>query len=424
MQELSIPDFLHKQPVYRDIYEQFCTDASFLWLLRSIAIEQPHYNKDDILSLEQRIDAQLNGLMSNLDIGWSACEEALELEESGEVFTAMVIAMRSHEPSKIQRAVKIGLKSSLTMKGLISAMGWLPNEIANPWISRFLNSKEMAHKLLGLAACSIKRQDPEELLSQILSREECIINEALYARALRLVGELRRQDCMPALQIALEHESDAVRFWSNWSAVLLGNTASLDQIKTFVFDYSSSYQELALQLAFRKLTIEQARLWISELAKDEANNRIVIKATAILGDPQAVNWLIGKMADNKLAKLAAESFVYITGADLEKHDLSTQAPIQHPLYPNDNIDDENVGLDEDENLVFPDHKKVTALWRTHGQKFMIGQRYFLGKTITSEWLQEVVNSGTQRQRHAAALEIALNAPAVQFPNTRAKVVMS
>jgi len=57
MDELSIPDFLHKKPVYRDMFEQYGNDAAFLWLLRSIAVEQPHNNTGDILAIEQRIDA-------------------------------------------------------------------------------------------------------------------------------------------------------------------------------------------------------------------------------------------------------------------------------------------------------------------------------------------------------------------------------
>ena len=98
--------------------------------------------------------------MSSIDTGWAVCEEGLNLEEAGEVFTAMVIAMRSHDPKRIQKAVEVGLFSDECSKGLISAMGWLPEDIVNPWTQRFLNGKDMSHKLLGLATCSIRRQAP------------------------------------------------------------------------------------------------------------------------------------------------------------------------------------------------------------------------------------------------------------------------
>jgi hypothetical protein len=111
MDELSIPDFLHKKPVYRDIFEQYASDSSFLWLLRAIAIEQPHNHTADILALEQRIDNQLNGLMSSVDTAWALCEEGLVQEEAGEVFTAAVVAIRSHDVKRIQKAVEVGLSS-------------------------------------------------------------------------------------------------------------------------------------------------------------------------------------------------------------------------------------------------------------------------------------------------------------------------
>jgi uncharacterized protein (TIGR02270 family) len=423
MDELSIPDFLHKQPVFRDIFEQFSTDASFLWLLRSIAVEQPHNNADDMLAIEQRIDTQLNGLMSSIDTGWAVCEEGLSQQEADEVFTAMVIAMRSHDPKKIQQAVEVGLSSVECHKGLISAMGWLPVDIVTPWIKRFLQGKDMGHKLLGLATCSIRRQDPGEQLNQILKRETCKNHEQLYARALRLVGELRRQDCMPELQAAIGDERNSIRFWSNWSAVLLGQHSSLQQLKAFVLDLESPYQDLALQLCFRVLSVEQGRVWISALAKDENQTRSVIKATGILGDPHAVNWLISKMAEPKLAKLAGEAFSLITGVDLVKNSLTNERSLIHPMALSEGVDDD-IELDDDENLPYPDHKKVALLWRTHGQKFLVGRRYFIGQVASTSWLKSILNNGTQRQRHAAAMELALHENNVQLPNTRARITLS
>jgi uncharacterized protein (TIGR02270 family) len=423
MKELSIPDFLHRQPAYRDIFQQYGTDAAFLWLLRAIAIEQPHNTCSDIVALEQRIDAQLNGLMSSLDTGWAVCQEGLELQEAGEVFTATIVAMRSRDPRKIQQAVQVGLSSDESCKGLISALGWLPENIVNPWTQRFLNGKDMSHKLLGIATCSVRRQDPGELLSNILQRDECIAHEALYARALRLVGELRRQDCMPALQMAITDERDSIRFWSNWSAVLLGQHTCLQQLKPFVLNPSSPFQQLAMQLCFRVITVEQGREWISGLAKDENGTRAVIKATGVLGDPHAVNWLITKMAEPKFAKLAGEAFSFITGADLVKHGLIAEQPTAHPMQENDEVDDD-IELDEDENLPYPDNKKVAMLWRSHGQKFLVGRRYFVGQEANVSWLNTLLNTGTQRQRHAAALELALNENGLAFPNTRAKVILS
>jgi len=417
MVALSIQNYLNSQNAYNPTYEQYAGDAAFLWMLRSIAINHPHYNASDLFELEQRIEAQLDGLMTSVDIGWQACDEALALQEVGEVFTAMVIAMRSHEPRKIQQAVEAGLENESATPGLISAMGWLPADIANPWTERFLKGKEMNHKYLGIAVCSVRRQDPGEVLNNILQRDDCQQHEKLYARALRLVGELRRQDCMPEINAAMAVENSEIRFWANWSAVLLGHRTSAHNLKEFLFN-TGPHQNQAIQLAFRSLPIETARKWISKLSEDESQVRIVIKAAGVLGDPHAINWLIEKMKTPALARLAGEAFANITGVDLEQNQLLIGPADQLSSTPDDTHD---IALDEDEHLPCPHAEKVMALWRTYGQNFSIGYRYFMGHLIAAEALKETLAKGSQRQRHAAAMELALNEQGVPLPNSSARV---
>ncbi len=406
---------------YRDLYSQYAIDAAFLWLLRSVAVDQPHYASEDLAALEGRLEAQLDGLMTAPELGWSAAEAGLELEEAGEVFTAACAALRSREMARIQQAVEAGLASSAVTKGLVSALGWLPAGVVNPWIEKFLSGKDMRHKYLGVATCSVRRHDPGEVLTSILDREDCRQHTHLYARALRLVGELRRQDLMPAVQAARVSKEPGIRFWGTWSAILLGDRSAVPDLQTFVFEEGPN-QARALQLAFRVLPIEQARMWVSNLAKDPAQARTVITATGILGDPHAVNWLIAKMAEPALARLAGEAFTHITGIELERHELLAAVPADQAPIPNDDPDDAYVGLDEDENLPWPDAGKVAALWRAHGQHFLVGRRYFMGRPITAELLKDKLVHGFQRQRHAAALELALLGE-MPLPNTRARIAV-
>lgn len=406
---------------YRDLYERGGVDAAFLWLLRSIAVDQPHYTLDKLAELEQRLDAQLDSLMSNLDLGWEACEAGLALQQAGEAFAATVIALRSHDIQKIQKAIQEGLAGKQSSKGVISALGWLPAEIAQPWVKRLLNGKDMNHKYLGIAACSVRREDPGEILVDILKREDCRQHLPVHARALRLAGELRRQDLMPALQLSIGSKEQTLAFWANWSAILLGQNMLVQNLRPFVL-IPGPHQARAIQLAFRVLPVEHGREWISALAKNPSNVRAVITATGVLGDPHAVNWLISRMTDPAQSRLAAEAFILITGIDLEKHKLTMPPPADQAAIPNDDATDQNVGLDEDENLPWPHAQQVAALWRDHGQHFLVGRRYFLGKAITPQWLKSRLQESPQRQRHAAALELALIDSQSRLVNTRAKAL--
>ena len=406
---------------YYDVFERGAIDAAFLWNLRSIAVDQPHYTSADLAALEQRLDAQLDLIMSSHELGWQACEAALELQQPGETFTAAVIALRSHDVGKIQTAIQSGLVGKQSVKGLISALGWLPAEIAQPWAKRLLSGKDMQHKLLGMAACSVRRDDPGEILNDILKRDDCRLHLQLHARALRLVGELRRQDLMPALQMNISSKDQNLAFWANWSAILLGQNVLIKNLRPFVLS-PGPHQARAIQLAFRVLPVEPGREWISALAKDPANLRAVITATGVLGDPHAVNWLISRMTDPQLARLAAEALTLITGIDLEKHKLTSSQPADQTTIPNDDAADHYVGLDDDENLFWPDVDKIASLWRQHGQHFLVGRRYFLGKAITPDWLKNRLQESPQRQRHAAALELALIDSQSRLINTRARTM--
>ena len=406
---------------YKDIYEQFVDEASFLWVLRSIAVEQPHYNVASLLELEQRIDAQLDGLMTAVEEAWKICLEALKLEGPGEVFTSTVIAFKSHDIAKIQRAVEVGLGGDEAVKGLISALGWLPGKLVHSWIKRFFSSKDLDHKYLALAACSVRRENPAEHLNQMLGRDDCKEHEKLYVRALRLIGEFKRQDLMPVLDEAAKSDSENIQFWSAWSAILLGNRAAVDQLEPFVFKNGPN-QVKAIDIAFRVLPMERARKWITRLVNDKKQIRAAVKATGVLGDPHAVNWLIRIMQDESVGKLSGEAFSLITSIDLEQNLLVLENPPGVAPQPNDDVEDDDVSLDEDENLPWPDAEKISKIWINEGKNFVSGQRYFMGQPIRPEYLNNMLDSAYQRQRHAAALELSLLDSTMPLQNTRARAI--
>ena len=407
--------------LYRDVYEQYVEVASHLWLLRDLAVNRPDYTLQNLETLERRLESQLDGLMTSIDEGWAACESALETGEPGEIFTAAVVAVRSRDMNRFRLVVEMALANEMATRGLISALGWLPSHLANPWVEKFLNGKDLNHKFLGVAACSVRRIDPGPLLGALLERSDCLQHDKLHARALRLVGELRRQDLMPAVMRAAGTESDAVRFWSAWAAVVLGHTPAVQALKPYVLQ-NGPWHARAVQLAFRILPPDRARQWVSEMAKDKRLERSVVVATGVLGDPHAVNWLIAKMQDANLARLAGEAFSLITGADLQRLQV-TGPPLKNATPAAESDDrDEHSPLDEDEHLPWPDMHKVAALWQRNGQNFIVGQRYFVGRPLAVDALKDRLANGFQRQRHAAVLHLALIDASNRLLNTRARVI--
>ena len=85
---------IHTVPIISAIIDQHAENASFNWLLRDKAISDPHYDLSDLANLDDRLEANIDGLRIARDEGWDICREAMDLtEDVGEVFTAGVLAI-------------------------------------------------------------------------------------------------------------------------------------------------------------------------------------------------------------------------------------------------------------------------------------------------------------------------------------------
>jgi uncharacterized protein (TIGR02270 family) len=78
--------------------------------------------------------------------------------------------------------------------------------------------------------------------------------------------------------------------------------------------------------------------------------------------------------------------------------------------PTENPEDENVEMDPDENLPWPDQDLIKKWWSARQGNFAKGSRYLLGQPISTESLRLALKNGYQRQRAAAALELTILKP--------------
>ncbi len=399
---------------YRDIFERHLTDAAFLWIQRSGAVYQPHYSPEALAELEQRINRHLTGLLLEPELAWEVCKEALMFEEGGETFIAAMVAFASGDKKKTERAMKAGFVNAGTFKGLVSALGWHSGGKACPWVQTGLLSNNIDHNHFAIATCGIIAHDPGESLLHLVERGKRHPEHPLFVRCLRLIGELKRMDLAAVANKAAIANNADIRFWGIWSSVLLGNHANALKLEACIRQINP-WQQKAIQLAFRVLPGNVADLWINHLLDQPDQQRQGIKAIAVNGRIHAISHLIAAMRDDTLACVAGDAFSLLTGIDLKQQQLTRPQPQWHD--DRDDIDPDIAF--EDVKLPWPDADKVAALWQQRAADFDIGQRYLLGQTITAGDLNDIVASGYQRQRHAAALELALLDPASPLNNTRA-----
>jgi uncharacterized protein (TIGR02270 family) len=123
-----------------------------------------------------------------------------------------------------------------------------------------------------------------------------------------------------------------------------------------------------------------------------------------------VDWLIDQMADSELARVAGEAISMITGLSLSDPRYQTAAP--NCPVPDDvsGPDSEPIEFGPDDNLPWPSAQEFGSWWLRHRTSFTSGHRYLLGHPLHEQWCRELLSCGLQRQRAAAALELAIRRP--------------
>ena len=396
------------------IISQHAEESAFLWMLRDNALKAPHYSLKDLATLEERINAHLDGLRVASEEAWPFCVEGLAFEESGEVFTAGFIALDQSREDWLAAVMEVAEAAPEASRGLISALGWVPREKLRGHVVGWLQSDNPLRRLVGVSACAIQRVDCGRYLQKAVQDGDAFVR----ARALRSVGEIRRRDLKPAV---LEHlnDSDAhCRFEAAWSATLLGESRGIDVLRNIV-EATPQYREIGMELLVRAMDRAEAVEWIRGMNNKPDFARLVVQASGRLGDSVAVPWLIHKMKTSELARVAGESFSFITGIDLAYSDLERDQPEGFVAGPTEDPEDHDVAMDADEDLPWPDPDRITDWWATHHESYPTGRRLLCGQSISPTTCAHVLRTGGQRQRVGAALEQAILSPGALLFNTSA-----
>jgi len=400
----------------QEIISQFAEEAAFLWFIRNQIVDAPHYSLNDLAQHDERLEAQIDGLRVAGDAGWEICLKMLDSSYAETVFAAAVLAFESGDEIRIQAVMESIGEDHKSSRAFVSALGWLTYEQAAPHIDRFLNAELPIHRYIGIAASTIQRYDP----GHHLDKAAMDTFPLLAARALRAYGELGRSISLnhSSLRENLSDNDDGIRFSTAWSAALAGNVEAVEALKEFVRP-DSAYNLKALNAALRRMSLPSAISWQKQLATSTDTERMAIIGAGIIGDSSLVPWLIDRMKAPELARVAGEAFTMITGIDNELVEMQGACPEDFNAGPNDDPQDNNVAMDADDNLPWPNAELLVEWWKSNQGNYQAGTRHLMGKPVTSENLRHVLKTGLQRQRAAAALELAIIQPGRPLFNVRA-----
>ncbi|HEY8290560.1 MAG TPA: TIGR02270 family protein [Acetobacteraceae bacterium] len=406
------------QPVIQDVLAQHAEGAGAVWIAREGLLRGAHARLPDLVRMDDRIDAYIDGLAVAGPGGLSLVLQSLGQEADG-YFVACLAAVQMGERNGLHQVLRRALEGdpagSEPWRGLVAALAWADRSKAEPVIRHLVTAASPRLRWLGFAAGGARRSwygmDWEAPLTDPAPETR--------ARAIRAAGELGRTELRARLVSGLADPDPECRFWSAWAAARMGAAEPLNTLADIAWN-GLPRADQALDLLMRRLDVAGANAWLREFARLPGRQRDVIRAIGAIGDPFFIPWLVERMDDPACARLAGDAFSTITGADLRGCQLDRPAPEDFQSGPTDDPADANVAMDEDEHLPWPDAARIRPWWASHESRFTAGTGYFLGVAkAAADWLA-ILSDGFQRQRRTAALELAIRQPDRAMFETRAR----
>jgi uncharacterized protein (TIGR02270 family) len=401
-------------PRVPEMVDEYVEESAFVWGLRDSAVHRPDYSLEDLVELDERIEAHLDGLRI-ATAGGQGLSETFVWEVAGEAFAAGHLAFGADADRWIDEVLEYCSDSPVLARGLVSGLGWMRGEAALPHIRSLMARPEAMPRRMGIAAASVHRQDPGAMLSVAVTEGDPL----LRSRALKAAGELGRIDMLGNCRSCFSVDDVDSQFWAAWSAALLGDPSSESVLRS-IAEGGGHFAERACQIVARRMRREDGLAWQKQLAAREEHHRLAILAAGSVGDPALVPWLIEQMSVDEVARPAGESFSFITGIDLAYDDLERDGPEGFEAGPTESPEDEDVDMDADEDLPWPDPELIGEWWSKNGSRFAAGIRHLCGHPISAESTLDVLKTGFQRQRAAAAVERVLLEPGQPLFEVRAR----
>lgn len=108
-----------------NMLDQHTEEAAFLALLRDYAIRAPHYHLIDLLKLDNRIEAHLDGLRIAGLPGLDALLQQLDPNARGEVFAATVLTFEMGNAAAMTTLAEHVRAHEGSERFMAAALGWL-----------------------------------------------------------------------------------------------------------------------------------------------------------------------------------------------------------------------------------------------------------------------------------------------------------
>lgn len=394
-----------------DVVAQHVEESAFLCATRRRLVEAPHVRLHALLRHDERLAAHLDGVAVAGELGWALCEQALEGGGADEAFAMAVRAIEDADERRIARLLTDAGELASVRSGLLLALGWVSAPLLRKLVRELLGAPDALRRSWAVAGCMAHRVDPGDVLAAQLGEEHPSMRE----QALQAAGICGRTDLAGHCRAALQDADESCRLAAAAALALLGDHLTPLLVLVALATSPGPRRASALGWLLRLQTPRESAAILRPLARNPDDQRLLIRSIGMVGDPHHVPWLMDRMEEAPLARLAGESFSMITGLDLFGEGLHREAPEE----PQESETGDDLALEEDEGLPWPKVDGARAWWSDNGARFASGVRHFCGAAPTPLHCLQVLREGGQRQRVAAAQWLCMLQPGTPMFNTAA-----
>ncbi|TPJ40067.1 hypothetical protein [Mesorhizobium sp. B2-6-5] len=315
---------MHRVATIAAIVDQHAGDAAFLWLRRRREIDGPILDETDIGRIDQRLEANIEGLMAAGKAGWEAAQAKFaDYAEPGELFVIGILALRWGDADLIEIAIDAAAKLGKPgLSSLSAAIARTPPENLRPLVAKWLDTRDALQRCLGLSALWHHRVDPGARLSDLASHSDARVR----SRAVRLAGAIKRRDLLPSVLAGLDGETPEERLTAALAACLLGETRSAHPAIDKIVLTETDQAEAAIEIRLLTTPPKAAKVWLQTRLGQPLLRVAATASIGLLGDPSVMPWLIEKMREPELVFAAGLAMRDLIDVDFNDTDLFTIDP--------------------------------------------------------------------------------------------------
>ena len=396
--------------ILRDVVERHADEAAFLWSQRQRGSRSPLFDAATLSDWDDRLAANLEGLVIAEGTGLEICIAALEGGAAGRLFTACHVAGELGDTVTTAKLLVSADERHSRQQEVISAIAWFAPIVAKHVLGGMTDERApLSSQCLAIRGLGARGDDSH---NEVLARAFASGEPGLQQAAAEAAGKLSRQPSeasfLPALQkLYANATSGPLALAAARSAALLGDVRAVEALWSLIANEppaTTSSQHLQMRNAVRHACVAPDGLTADKLirlAEDPDTQAWALAGAAALGDPACIPIALELAAEERVSRLAGWAYASMTGLTLEPPFAVRPATV-------DPTPEQVVrrAFDAFEDLPLPAHDELTAHWNSVRASFQQGTRYLGGVPLSDTTLLALLRTGKQPWRYDSALTLA------------------